>query len=162
MPNAWFFSELASPEAEIPVWLLSSGQQGSRLPVPCSSGDVLIHRDRCLGFILCFVELKHPNGFPQVSRCWEGCTLLGTLGKSVFFLPVPASESCLHPLALRWISTVPISVPVDRQQGWGKKKSCIRDANGGKAKLGGCFRVTSKGENGFCLVGDWLPRTEMK
>lgn len=100
MPNAWFFSELASPEAEIPVWLLSSGQQGSRLPVPCSSGDVLIYRDRCLGFILCFVELKHPNGFPQViSRCWEGCTLLRTLGKSVLCLCLLLRAVCIPWLA---------------------------------------------------------------
>lgn len=60
-----------------------------------------------------------------------------------------------------WINTVLISVPVDRQTGWGKTKSFIGEGSRGKAKIGGWFRVTSKVEKGFYLVDDWPPRAEV-
>lgn len=59
------------------------------------------------------------------------------------------------------INTVLISVPVDRQTGWGETKSFIREGSRGKAKIGGWFRATSKVEKGFYLVDDWPPRAEV-
>lgn len=42
-PSAWLSSEVCF--SQMPLWLLSSGQQSSWFPGSCSHGDVLIHSD---------------------------------------------------------------------------------------------------------------------